>query len=104
MPGRGPKIIHGVDGHALLACAGEIGGHTGAHHVAPLDDHWVDVWVNRIEPRRDKHSGCIGALLMYVINDLRVPDVMQLFDSGTSFRLRENVPIAVVVMAHVAMI
>ena len=39
-----------------------------------------DVRIDRIQPRRYKHPRSCSALLVYIVDYLRVPDVMQLTD------------------------
>ena len=72
----GPEVVGGVDGDALQAGGGHIGGHGGAERVAPLGDDGVDVGVDGVEPRGHEHAGGRRALLVDVVDDLRVPGVV----------------------------
>ena len=40
---------------------------------------------------------------MHVIDDLRVPHVVQLADGGARLRLRKDIPVAIIVVPHVAL-
>ncbi|GIU77772.1 MAG: hypothetical protein KatS3mg005_1010 [Bryobacteraceae bacterium] len=104
MASRGPVVVDGVDDDALAAGCRQIGGHVHAHHVAELGDQGIDVGLYRIQPRRDEHSGAEHAHLVDVIDNLRPENIMQFFDDGPVFRLGEEIPVAVIVMADVFLI
>ena len=93
-----------VDGDAGLAGRGQIGGHAGADHVADARENRIDIGVHRIHPRwnenarlrlrpsgarRKRSRGC------HLFSSVAV---------CARFRLRENVPVAIVVVADVVVI
>ena len=48
--------------------------------LVSCDDQRIDVRINRIQERRHKEPRELGSILMHVIDDLRVPDVLNLTD------------------------
>ena len=54
-------------------------------------------------PRRDEHARRVLAHLVHVVNQLRMPDVLEA-SGGARLRQREDIPVAIVVMADVMVI
>ena len=84
------------------------GAHLARHVIAELrvtlDDLLRHVWLNRLHVRRQKQTRTERALLMNVVDDLRMPDVVNLVDRELRLDLRERVPVAVVIVAGVFVI
>ena len=57
-----------------------------------------------IEPRRHEDARRVGTHLVHVVDDLRMPHVVQLGDGQLRFLLREHVPVAIVVVADVFLV
>ena len=64
----------------------------------------IDVRLGGVEPRRNEHARSVCALLMNVVDDLRMPDVVKLRDGGAGFGLRKDVPVAIVIVADILLI
>ena len=64
----------------------------------------VDIRLDGVEPRRHEHARRGRSLLVHVVDDLRMPDVVQLRDGQPRFRLREDVPVAIVIVADILVI
>ena len=99
-----PEIVGGVDGDARLAGGRQIRCHRRTDHVHLLREDRVDVGLDRVEPWRNEHARRTGALLVHVVDNLRMPDVVKLRDGGARFRLREDVPVAIVIVSHIFVI
>ena len=99
-----PEIVHRVDRDSFSPGSRQVSRHTRSNRVALLRNDRIDVRIDRIEPRRDKDARREGPLLMHVINDLRVPDILDFLDREPRFGLREYVPVAVVIVPGVMMI
>ena len=82
----------------------QIGGHVVAEFGVAFDDLLRHVRLDRLHVRRQKQPRAVRALLMNVVDDLRVPDVVNLIDGQLRLDLRERVPVAVVVVADVFVI
>ena len=63
----------------------------------------IDIRIHRIQPWRNEHARRQRTHLVYVVNNLRMPDVFQTRRSPR-LRQRENVPVAIVVVAHVVVV
>jgi len=79
-------------------------GHLEAKRVHPRNENRIDVRLDRIHVRRNEQPRFIGALLMDVVDDLRMPEIVQRVDGHLRLDLRERVPVAVVIVAHVFLI
>ncbi len=101
---RRPEIVQRVNRDSLFAGRGQIDRHGRADRIALLGDDGVDIRINRVHPRRYKHTRGVGALLMHVVDDLRMPDIVQLRYGEPRFRLREDVPVAIVVVPDILLI
>ena len=64
----------------------------------------MDVGIERIGERRDEHARALGAHLVLVDEELRVPLVVDGAAQGPRLGLREHVPVAVVVVADVVVV
>ena len=62
------------------------------------------VGFDRRHIRRQKQSRAESALLVNVVHDLRMPDVVNLVYGDLRLDLREGIPVAVVIVAHVLLI
>src|ERR1041384_438360 len=101
---RRPRIVHSVDNHAGFSFGRKLPGHRRTHEVhARLIDR-CDIWLPRIDIRRQKEPRTKFALLMNVVDDLRMPDVLNLVDRQLSLDLRERIPVAIIVVPGVVMI
>ena len=78
--------------------------HGGPDHVGFLHEDGVDVGFDGVEPRRHEDARGVGTHLVYVVDDLRMPHVVQLGDGQLRFLLREHVPVAIVVVADVFLV
>ena len=52
-----------------------------------MGDDGIHVGFDRVHPRRHEHPGRVGALLVHVVDNLRVPGVVQFGDHGARFGL-----------------
>ena len=104
VPGRGPEIVQSVHDHAGLARGGQVHGDARPDQVALLRQDRIDVGLDGVHPGRHEHARGEGALLVHVVDDLRVPDVVELGDGEPRLGLGEEVPIAIVVVAGVLLV
>ena len=102
--GRRVVVVDAVNQHALPAGRGEVDRHRGAEGVDLLDDQRVDVGIDGIDPGRNEDARPVAAHLMHVVDDLGVPGVVHLLDGQPRLLLAEDVPVAVVVVAGVAVV
>ncbi len=102
--GRRPEIIQRVDDNAFLARGHKIHGHSGADKIALLGDDRVDVRIHGIHPRWNEYTRCKRTLLVDIVDDLRMPHVLELRNGVARFGLGKNVPIAIVIVADVLVI
>src|SRR4051812_39867464 len=101
---RRPRIVDAVDDDAGFAFCRQLPGHSTAHKIhACLDQRW-HVRLPRLDVRRQEEARPGFALLMYVVDDLRSPDILNLVYRELRLDLRESVPVAVVVVTCVMMI
>ena len=99
-----PEIVNRMDGDAGLAGGGEVGGNGGPIHIHFLHQDGIDIRFGGVEPWRHEQARCVGALLVNVVNDFGMPDIVQRGDGEARLHLRENVPVAIVVVAHVVVV
>ena len=69
-----------------------------------FDDLFWHVRLDGLHVRRQEEPRADLALLVDVVDDLRVPDVVDLIDRELRLDLRKGVPVAVVVVADVFVI
>ncbi len=69
-----------------------------------FDDLLRHVRLDRLHVRRQEKPRAVLTLLMDVVDDLRMPDVVDLIDRELRLDLRERVPVAVVIVADVLVI
>src|SRR4051812_20354693 len=104
VPGRRPEIVGSMDRHAHLTGRGQVRRHGRANHVHLLREDGVYVRLDWVQPWRNEDSRCVGTLLVNIVDDFRMPHVLDLPDGCTSLRLREDVPVAIVVVTGVMVI
>src|SRR4051794_36610567 len=80
VPGWSPEVIGCMNCDTHFAGSGQIRRHGGAHHIHLLGENRVYVRLNRIQPWRDEDPRRVGALLVNVIDNLRMPHVLNLTD------------------------
>ena len=97
-------VIDAVHDDTLLAGGGQVNGHRCAEHVDLLSDERVNVGVDRIHPRRNEHPGSLRSHLVDVVDDLRMPDIVSLFNGQSGLDLRKRIPISIVIVARVLVV
>ena len=70
----------------------------------PGDENRIDVRLDWIHVRRNEKTRLVGALLVDVVHDLRMPEIVERVHRHLRLDLRERIPIAVVVVARVVMV
>src|SRR6185369_15297686 len=69
---RTPRIVRRVCRDSLEALLAHLAGDPVSELRVSSNDRFGDVWFNRRHVRRQKESRAVSALLMYVVNDLRM--------------------------------
>src|SRR5215472_8201058 len=101
---RSPGVVNTVDYDPGLSLGGDLPCHGAAHEVDAGLDPRGHVGFPGIQIRRQKEPGARLALLVDIVNDLRVPDVVSLVYGHLGLDLSKGIPIAVVVVTGVVVI
>ncbi len=101
---RRPRVVSRFRGDPLETRAAHLFGDLAAQFRVAFDDLFRHVGLDRLHVWRQKQTRAKRALLMYVVDDLRMPDVENLIDDELRLDLRERVPIAIVIVAGVLVI
>ncbi len=101
---RRPRVEDRPRDDARVARGGEPRGHVRPESPDRGDERAVHVRLPRLGVGRDEESRPPRAHLVHVVHDLRVPPVVEVREREPGLRLREHVPVAVVVVAHVGVV
>src|SRR5262249_26485412 len=75
-----PRIVHAVDYDARLSLADQLPRHGRTHEIDARLNCRRHVWFPRLGVRRQEEPRACIALLVDVVDDLRMPDVLDLVD------------------------
>ena len=102
--GGGEGIEDDIGRHARFAVRRQRLRHRGAEDVDLLREDRVHIRVVRVDEGRHEVARAVRHHLVQVVDDLRMPDVVDLLDRQAVLGLREHEPVAVVVVAGVGLI
>ena len=103
-PPRRPRVEEGTGDDAGPSRGGEPRGDVGPESTRRRHEGAVHVRLPRGGVGRDEQAGPSRPHLVGVVHDLRVPPVVQVPDGEARLRLREHVPVPVVVVADVGVV
>ena len=102
--GRRVGIEDNPRSDACFAMGGEGLRHRGAEHVDLLREDRVYIRVIRVNKWRHEVAWAVGHHLVQVVDNMRVPDIVNLLHRQPVLYLRQHEPVAVVVVARVGLV
>src|SRR5258708_22031659 len=96
---RRPGVVSGISGDAFEAGGAHFFREVVAEFGVALDDLLRHIGLDGLHVRWQKQTRAKRTLLMYVVDNLRMPDVEDFIDDQLGLDLRERVPVAIVVVA-----
>ena len=100
---RRPQVVQVIGDDPLLAGGDERRRHRPADPGLPFQQERMDVRVVRVLVRRHEHPCAAGTHLVHVVGDLRLVLAVDV-DGKPGLLLREHEPVAVVVVAGIALV
>ena len=101
---RRPGVVDRVDGDARPPFARQLPRHRRAERIHAVYQQGIDVGLDRVEVGRQEETRSVAVLLVDVVDDLRMPHVVDRIHDQLRLDLRERIPVAVVVVPGVGVI